>query len=158
MEQKSIYNNTLRYLLPLYDYNFILNDSVIEYMGAYSYCPHIPLLDKLIVLYKVKNSVEARNKTFPNLYLKQFFEKEDNLFMVIVLNQPDEYKYDWEHIINAEFGDISWKCKNRILNSSINKDNKKFISEIFCNFTNHSISQRSMNNMHIFGINEMLNW
>jgi hypothetical protein len=154
---QNCYNNVVKYLLPLYSFNYIISNDVIQFVGAYSYCPYIPLLDKLFILYRIIDKEKSERLDLPNTFKKEIVTISNETMLIVVLNKPDTFYYDWECLVNGEFDNISYECQKRILNSDINKYNKKLIYETFHSFTNRTIRQSSINKEYV-GFNEMLTW
>lgn len=154
---QNCYNNVVKYLLPLYSFNYIISNDVIQFVGAYSYCPYIPLLDKLFILYRIIDKEKSERLDLPNTFKKEIVTISNETMLIVVLNKPDTFCYDWECLVNGEFDNISYECQKRILNSDINKYNKKLIYETFHSFTNRTIRQSSINKEYV-GFNEMLTW
>lgn len=154
---QNCYNNVVKYLLPLYSFNYIISNDVIQFVGAYSYCPYIPLLDKLFILYRIIDKEKSERLDLPNTFKKEIVTISNETMLIVVLNKPDTFYYDWEYLVNGEFDNISYECQKRILNSDINKYNKKLIYETFHSFTNRTIRQSSINKERV-GFNEMLTW
>lgn len=154
---QNCYNNVVKYLLPLYSFNYIISNDVIQFVGAYSYCPYIPLLDKLFILYRIIDKEKSERLDLPNTFKKEIVTISNETMLIVVLNKPDTFYYDWECLVNGEFDNISYECQKRILNSDINKYNKKLIYETFHSFTNRTIRQSSINKERV-GFNEMLTW
>ena len=151
MEQKNI-NPSSMLLSPLYDFNFEFNSN-LSLIGFYNYCPELPYTNKLIVLYEVINKKGADNILFPFLFKKEFILNDS--YLIVLLNIPKKYTYDYELLIEGDFDNISMDCKYKILNASNNASIKYFLQEILSNSVNLSLKQNSINCFK-FGIKDML--
>lgn len=157
MTELNYYNNVVKYLLPLYNFDYIISDNVIQFVGAYNYCPYFPFLDKLFILYKIQDEDKLEKINLPNIFKKEIVTISNETMLIVILNKPETFNYDWEYLINGEFDEVSYECQKRILNSDINKYSKKLIYETFHGFVNRTIRQSSINKECI-GFNEMLTW
>ena len=62
MMERKVCNCTVNFLLPLYDFDYYIENDVIDFVGAYSYCPYYPYPNTITILYEVKDKVLAQLK------------------------------------------------------------------------------------------------
>lgn len=156
MEQNYIKNSTFRLLLPLYDFDFVINNEYLFFIKAFNYCPQFPYNLKLLLLYKVTNKKGAEKILFPYLFKKEYLTINDELYLIVIVNIPSNFERNYEDIINNNFSNVDWDCKNRILFSKFNSDlDYALLHEILMETPNVSIKQTSKN-VFKFSLNDML--
>lgn len=159
MTEQKCYNNVVKFLLPLYDYNYIINDDVIEFVGAYNYCPYYPTpeWDKLFILYNILDKSKAKNITLPNQTNKDFVTINNKPMLIVMLDKPQKYSRDWNYIIESKFKEISYEGKQKILKSKINENISDLLFDTLHEFPNRRLNQSCINKEK-FGLDETLNW
>lgn len=158
MEQ-NFYNNSYRYLLPLYNYNYIIDNDVIKYIGTYCECPYYPSVNNnLFITYEIKNINKIDNLDLPNVYSKHIRKIDSNQILILELNPPKDFTKDWINLLECNFSDVSWTCKHKIINSQLNKPIREFVSEALCNHVNYCINQNSKTYLTSFDSSDILDW
>ena len=150
------YNNTYRYLLPLYDFDYEISNDQINYIGVFKYCPYYPSHEGIYVVYELKKNEEVTN--LPHCITTEKITKRNKNYLVCLLSPPKNYLIDWPSLTKCDFVNVSWDCKYKIINSKINKNIKDFIVEPLCNYSNYSFSQTSKNILTNFNSSDILNW
>ena len=152
---QKFYNNTKRYLLPLYDYDYQINNSIIEFLGAFCECPYFYDIRKqyLHILYKVLNIEEAKKINLPDTFKIEFIVVNEINYMIIVLNVPSKFKNDWNLIILGKLDEISYCASNKIQSAYFDKDLMKSIL-----MKSPNISSISKKSLYIFDDRDILDW
>lgn len=133
------YNYTTKYILPLYDYNYQINNNTITFLGAYSYCSQFyKFQNNIFLLYKVK---EEQQLNIPY----KLFQYYCNNYLIVCLDFPNKIKQDIEYLKIGKFKELSWESKNKILNQKQNKNIKKLLAETLLDFNNRTLAKTTKN-------------
>lgn len=157
MMERKVCNCTVNFLLPLYDFDYYIENNVIDFVGAYSYCPYYPYPNTITILYEVKDKVLADKIAFPDLFIKEYVIIDDEEMLLLVLNRPKQFEYEFNLILDSNFKELSWECKNKIIDSKIHKNDYKLIIESLGQFYNRTLRQNSYK-ADKFGTKDILNW
>lgn len=155
LTDQKIYNNTYKYLMPLYDYNFNINNESLEHLGCFIwYSNASTVIDKTYVLYKILDKQKIENISFPMQHSYEFINRDDNLFLLLTLDMPDKFKYDRELMLKGRFKDISSEARFRIISKS---DNPTFYSSILMQSPNLDILPNKRNLLYRFDDRDIIN-
>jgi hypothetical protein len=138
------YNKTTKFILPLYDYNYFIENENIKFVGAFLYCPYTPMLsdDYLYLAYIINDENEHLFDKFPDLNKVEIFQVKDELLAIVVLNKPGIDERDWKHMLNAEYNQISKSIPFRLMNHKVNHYTREYIWEVFHDSPNREHSRK----------------
>jgi len=155
LTDQKIYNNTYKYLMPLYDYDFTTSNDTVEHLGCFIWHNNTNVTDKTYVLYKVLNKHKLENINFPMQSSHEFINKDDNMFLLLTLDIPDKFKYDRELMLRGKFKDISSEARFRIISKS---NNPTFYSSVLMQSPNLNILPNKRNLLYRFDDRDIINF
>lgn len=152
---QKFYNNSKRYLLPLYNFNYEIENNIIVFLGAFTECPYYYNCVKqyFYILYKVYNLEEARKLNLPNIYKTEFISIENIDYMIIILDIPNKFKNDWNLILLGKVDEISYEASNKIQSAYFDKNLMKSIL-----IKSPEISDISKKSLYTFDNRDILDW